>query len=37
MTLNDLLEDEVYEQILVEYITFLDEVWFEPKHETFDR
>ena len=33
---RDLLDDQVYEQLLVEYVTSLDEVWFEPKHETFD-
>ena len=37
MALSDLLEDQVYEQLLVEYVTSLDEVWFEPKHETFER
>ena len=34
---HDLLEDQVQEQLLVEYVTSLNEVWFEPKHETFDR
>ena len=37
MALSDLLEDQVYEQLLVEYVTSLNEVWFEPKHKTFER
>ena len=37
IALSDLLEDQVYEELLVEYVTSLNEVWFEPKHETFDR
>ena len=37
IALSDLLEDQVYEKLLVEYVTSLNEVWFEPKHETFDR
>ena len=37
IALSELLEDQVYEELLVEYVTSLNEVWFEPKHETFDR
>ena len=37
MALSDLLEDQVYKKLFVEYVAFLNEVWFEPKHETFDR
>ena len=37
MALSELLEDQVYEQLLVEYVTSLNEVWFEAKHETFER
>ena len=33
---SDLLEDQVYDELLVEYVTSLDEVWFEPKHETYE-
>ncbi|XP_022787247.1 uncharacterized protein LOC111327355 [Stylophora pistillata] len=37
MALSDLLEDQVYEQLLVEYVTSLNEIWFEPEHENFER
>ena len=36
MAFSDLLEDQVYEQLLVEYVTTPDEFLFEPKHETFE-
>ena len=37
MAFSDLLEDQAYEKLLVEYVSSLDEVWFEPKRETFER
>ena len=37
MALSDLLEDQVYKKLFVEYVASLNEVWFETKHETFDR